>query len=239
MLFYINKTIFWCNLVYVPPQCPPGTAHEHPSRLAPLLSGLIQSILWGGCSREKDVADANKRIITKGSKRSPKIYSVWTRRLLQETKRVKDKTERVIQRKEREGKEIKKMGEEEEKKGLSSVSHGGGHLVPRFDWCAASSIPASLCLSRFQMSITLSYSGWWSNSCVEPRALLKLVARLFKVQPNTSHAAFDGALTKQRAGIRAVSWHRVRVSSSTKSRGFDLLSALYHHHSCMSTVRLS
>lgn len=79
------------------------------------------------------MADANKRIITKGSKRSPKIYSVWTRRLLQETKRVKDKTERVIQRKEREGKEIKKMGEEEEKKGLSSVSHGGGHLVPRFD----------------------------------------------------------------------------------------------------------
>lgn len=32
-------------------------------------SGLIRSILWSDCRGEKDVAEANKRIITKGSKR--------------------------------------------------------------------------------------------------------------------------------------------------------------------------
>lgn len=39
-----------------------------------LSSGVIQSILRGDCSREKDVAEANERIITTGSKQSSKSF---------------------------------------------------------------------------------------------------------------------------------------------------------------------
>ena len=104
-------------------------------------SGLIQSILWGDCSREKDVAEANERIITTGSKRSCKSVPsghAWNK---------ESKTRQTGRCRERE------EGDKRERKDrvMNSVSHGDGHRT----CCCV--IDAPLVRSSSSVSLTLPY----------------------------------------------------------------------------------
>lgn len=108
-----------------------GTQCEHHSPLATLppsllssptilSSGLIQSILQGDCSREKDVAEANERIITTGSKPSGK--SIPSGHDGFRMKQRKSKASQRLPCTDREGRDERADRVEEEKKDSHNVS---------------------------------------------------------------------------------------------------------------------
>ena len=66
-------------------------------------SGLIQSILWGDCIGEKDVAEANKRIITTGSKPSCKSVPSGHGGCCMKQRKSKTQTDRAMCREGRKG----------------------------------------------------------------------------------------------------------------------------------------
>lgn len=128
--------------------------HHSPPRLlsSPRIpsSGLIQSILWGDCSGEKDVAEANKRIITTGSKRSCKSIPSGHGGFCM--KQRKSKTRQTGRCTEREGRDQRKEKGREGEEGLSPelcISWRGSSSARAAVWLMlCSDIPASLCVSH-------------------------------------------------------------------------------------------
>lgn len=135
-----------------------------PSSPTILSSGLIQSILQGDCSREKDVAEANERIITTGSKRSGKSIPSG-----HDGFRMKQRKSKARQRgpcTNREGRDERADRVEEEKKDSHNVSiswRWPSHALLS-DWCCARPLQL-LCVLLFihysDLSHCLHPSFYW------------------------------------------------------------------------------
>lgn len=144
---------------------PPGLDLSVPHPLAPLLSsripssGLIQSILWGDCLEEKDVAEANKRIITTGSKQCCKSIPSGHGGFCM--KQRKSKTRQTGRCTEREGRDQRNEEEKGGEERPGSLSHGEGHRqrVLLLDWCLTLIFQLLYVrLSLFSVLITLSHA---------------------------------------------------------------------------------
>lgn len=132
-------------------------------------SGLIQSILWGDCSREKDVAEANKRIITTGSKQSCKSIPSGHGGFCM--KQRKSKTRQTGQGTERGGRDKRKEKERRERKSWTL------YLTERVIGSACCCLTDALlrfssffvCLSLLHVLITPSFCAYVQT------ALLRLI----------------------------------------------------------------